>query len=115
MTMHIREPAADTIVVERQLLMIEPEKVKGCSVEIVNGHRLLGWMESQIIGDTIGESRLETAPAIQQVKHSGLWSRPAVVPLPCETAVRPNSVTPITSVSFSKPRASRSWSSPATG
>ena len=51
-------------------------------------------------------------PASHIVYPYGLWSRPLP---PCDIGVRPNSLAQTTRVSFSSPRAFRSFRSPAIG
>src|SRR5438445_11845486 len=41
LTVHVRQPALDTVVVVRQPLVVQAEQVKNGRVEIVNGHRVL--------------------------------------------------------------------------
>ena len=41
MSMDIGKPSADTVVVKRQLLVIQPEQMECGCVQIVNGDRVL--------------------------------------------------------------------------
>ena len=115
LAVHVGQAALDAVVVVGQLLVVEAEQVQDGGVEVVDaspGSRPAGSRPRR--RRRSAKPGFRPAPAIQQVKASGWWSRP-LPPTPCVNGVRPNSVVQSTSVSSSMPRAFRSFSSPATG
>jgi hypothetical protein len=110
----VGQAALHAVVLEGELLVIEAEQVQDRRVEGRRADecpRTARWPSSSVTPWLT--PRFTPAPVSQQVKPSGLWSRPCA-PF-WKNGIRPNSVHQTTSVSSSNPRWRRSRMSAAAG
>ena len=60
-TMHVRKPALNTVLIKRQLQVIEPHQVQDRGMEVVNRNYVLHGAVTELVGSAVAERRLDAS------------------------------------------------------
>ena len=77
MSVHVGEPPSQSVVIPAQPCVFEAEQVQNRGVEIVDGHRILGGLVTNLIGRSVWEPALHAGARQESGEAFGVVIAPA--------------------------------------
>ena len=71
-TVNVRQPPLDAVVVKAQALVIEPERVENGRVEIIHRRHILDRLVAEVVGSTVDIAGLYAAPCHPDTEGMGV-------------------------------------------